>query len=74
MTYLVSHSRIISRIARHAKEQTEKEKLNFFLHFLNNLLTMKPFSHSIGLRHATVKISSNSIIYSKSYWLKIEER
>jgi hypothetical protein len=58
----------------YVKEQIEKEKLNFFHIFLNNLLTIKPFSHSIGLRHATVKISSNSIIYSKSYRLKIEER
>jgi hypothetical protein len=57
----------------YAKKQMEKEKLKFS-HLLNNLLTMKPFSHSIGLRHATVKISSNSIIYSKSYRLKIEER
>jgi hypothetical protein len=56
----------------YVKEQTEKEKLNFHI-VLNNLLTMKPFSHSIGLRHATVKISSNSIIYSTSYRLKIEE-
>jgi hypothetical protein len=55
----------------YVKEQIEKENLNFS-HFLNNLLIMKPFSHSIGLRHATVKISSNSIIHSKSYRLRIE--
>jgi hypothetical protein len=56
----------------YVKEQIEKEKSHHI--FLNNLLTMKQFSHSICLRHATVKISSNSIIYSKSYRLKIEER
>jgi hypothetical protein len=53
----------------YVKKQIEKKNLNF-AHFLNNLLKIKPFSHSIGLRHATVKISSNSIIYNKSYRLK----
>jgi hypothetical protein len=51
------------------KKQIEK-KFKFLRIFLNNLLKIKPFSLSIGVRQPTFKISSNSINYNKSYRLK----